>query len=412
MKTRQYRIALAVSLFPSLVLLIWAAVQMPAIGGGDPISAYFPTVQNIWAGSPLKGFAAMTIGAGRLPGYPLALAFASLISDDLVRASQMVGIAGATITLAVVALMLRSYALPWLFIPCVLLAIATQTTFVSAATTALPDMWTLGFIGLTAHFLSSALQCRDEAICRWFVLAGCCAGAAFLCRLNAATLIFLGPVAVWWLRYQGLWVATKWYTLGFAGVAALTLPFTIALASIRERFPRISLGKGMAVRPSDTSADSTLSALLQSLEDGILDLPSRLSSNVPWGIPLLAIAVILFATLRKRDRNASILGVLLLLMLGGLLPIHYEARYYLLLVPILYGAAAVGAWKLTHLLPTVLRSCLVATIAIGIVLVQFTPVLTLAESSQRLEAEIKEMCATLDSIASETGQNPLGAVEK
>ncbi|MBK8011962.1 MAG: glycosyltransferase family 39 protein [Deltaproteobacteria bacterium] len=308
-----------------------------------------------------------------MPVYPLALTAFGWVVDDLVEASHLLGLLSVFVTLTSLYVLARRAGAGALRGLAAVFAVATAPQIVQASLESLPDGLALTWLMLALVFAYGRPPSSG------FFLSGVFSGLAFATRLNLLAVVpLLGFVAARRVdvnaesRRRSLYR----YALGLLLGVAPFLFVVVALRTLHLSYPFFSLAISHTLTDSAGAKPSVfgaLSALLSALLSAIIDTPKRLGGTLS---PLLAIActlVLLVPVLRfflrglRRERSAPsgersscvarvrrlwmernsrnmerqplfqrldvLAWVIVLLLCGPLLAMHYEPRYYLFAIP-------------------------------------------------------------------------------
>lgn len=314
---------------PVLIALSWLlglARGWTAALAGDPQGVYFVVAQQLQAGDGLAAFASLWYGAGRMPGLPLAIALAAFATDDLTRAAQVVNIGLALLGLALVLDSARVLRLSRSATGTAFVIVATHVVFVSSALDALPDMgaMTATLLVLRLTFVESGNAMSSSRA----LAAGVVAGCGFLFRFNALALVAATPVAVAWAAPP----RSRGHALGSAilGCSLMALPIAIialGLARLGINYPNVY------ITPENISATQHVGpwVALSSALRGLSALPHRFGMAIGLPVALAGIPTLGVLALTRSVARPPLL--ILLAMLGLIAPLHFEARYYLFLLP-------------------------------------------------------------------------------
>ena len=314
--------------------LIGIAALRPASLAGDPYAVYYPIAQNLADGDGLRSFGPLMIGSGRQPGYPVLLALARPFTRDMVQAGQLVGITSALFALGALMWILGRRGAPLGIVAASVLLVASGNTFVRAALESAPDM---AFLATFALLVALLVIAHERAAPRLGLLlaAGVVAGLGALIRPNGIALLPGGILAVVSLSSELRSRRAVSYALGFVlGV----LPILLVIWGLREDglvYPRDDVRSVVFV---PKPGQSELAAFLEPLWSGVRNIPWRLSRVVTYPFALLGSAALVLAALRDPRPEARIVFWLSAALIGILVPLHFEHRYYLFMVPSLFVA--------------------------------------------------------------------------
>lgn len=317
--------------------LIALAFGWPISVSGDAQGVYFLPAQGLWNGDGISAFASLYYGPGRMPGISIAIALAAVFTEDLTRAAQIANVSMAALMIYLSADLGRLLKLPAPAIAGAALTIATSAVFVMSSLEALPDLG-CALCTLVLVRLLLAETSRPFAI-------GLAAGISFLFRFNALALIAIAPVCAAMIAAPG----SKRRAAGFAilGAAVACLPIAIiglGLKNFGISYPNIYIESQNIAATEKVSTIVVLGAALR----GLAETPKRLFDA--FGV-LAAGALLMLWAWREKRLRAPLSAVI---AMGALItPIHYEARYYLFLLPpaalAVFAAASRSKWVIAGL---------------------------------------------------------------
>jgi hypothetical protein len=317
----------------SALAIALLAIHRTGSLAGDPFAVYFPVAQNLLRGFRLDAFGPLWHGPGRQPGLPMLIALVAEIGafSDLFRAAELLSVVGAITTLAI---MLGASARlgggPRPVLAAALIALSSWP-FVRAALEALPDMACLGLTALTI-----ALLAARSSWAPW--LAGASAGLAALIRPNGIVLLPAGLLAIALERRADRGRALTGFVLAFAlGLSPLAAPM-VGLGAHGMTYP-IPSTKGTILIRED---ESYLFGLLRQTARGLIALPDRLRRAASLPVLLLGAPALVWGAVVRRESIAVVALIVFVAMCGSLLPLHFEARYYLFAFAMLAVAAPLG----------------------------------------------------------------------
>jgi capsular polysaccharide biosynthesis protein/4-amino-4-deoxy-L-arabinose transferase-like glycosyltransferase len=346
----------------TLALLVWMCALVYLQGfhqgfaGMDQAMHFFPAAQKLLDGQGYRAFEANVLHG---PGYPLALALATkLLSCDMFAAGKVIAVASSVLFLLFAYLLIRRVFEPVTALAAVLLSMGVNTfTFVSAAnSTDIP-------------FACLALAClcfiarHDRPTGSDALWAGLLAGLALTVRWTGLVLplfllvrIILVPCRDLGLRSKGSIFVV--HLLGFLVASGPWLYVNYQL----HGSPLYTFG-AIALDPDILSPSRSLvGALLQAVQKEPLDFGLRFTAKLFGSFPVaiqglnsypeeggwvmagsfwVLILIGLLFVLMRLDR----LRLWFLLTAGiwwaSLVPIHYESRFFMLLIPA-FAALAVS----------------------------------------------------------------------
>lgn len=384
------------ALLPSLALLVWWADRWTGSLAGDSFAVYIPTARRLLDGHVLGGYGAMVLGIGRLPGYPMVLAAAGLVSSDLFAAAELSGFVAAALGLVAAGILVRRLGASWAVLCGAGLATVGTATWVRSTNEVLPDMVACAvFYGAV---LAASRAVRVERRGPVFV-CGVLIATGLMLRLNYIALLALGPylIAERALLHRGIrqgLVDIATFAVGLATIVVPLGPTVYRMQQLGFPFPRV------IVR---TEGGDGVSSALAAVPAGLGELPVRVSSIVPAWFVALSLLGLVAIVLQSRSREGRLaFGPILVAssaMLVALGPIHFEARYYVWLVPLLAGAAVqVVALALG---PLDRRASSVASIACGaaVAWLSFPQADALARKATENYAQAEQACRQLEAWA-------------
>lgn len=316
MKFLEARLPIAAALACAAWLIV-LAFGWPISVAGDPQGVYFLPAQGLWAGKGIGSFASLYYGPGRMPGLPILIAVFAAITEDLARAAQLANVLMAALMIYLVADLGRILKMPATAIAGAALVTATSAVFVMSSLEALPDLGcALGTLLVVRASLAETP--RPFAI-------GLAAGAGFLFRFNALALLAVAPICAAMVATPG--ERRKAAMIALAGVILACLPIAViglGLKSYGISYPNIYIeSQNIAA----TEKVNTLVALGSAFR-GVAETPKRLFDA--FGV-IAAGALLMLWGLREKRLRAPLLAVIAMGVL--ITPIHYEARYYLFVLP-------------------------------------------------------------------------------
>jgi hypothetical protein len=322
------------------VLLTLLAMQRPFTIAGDPHAVYFPIVRGLFAKHGTFSFAHLADAGLRMPLYPVVLALAAWIMPTLVAAAQLVGIAAAVAVIAwSVSASVRRGA-PLFAAGLAGLAQAAHPNFLRSSLEPLPDML---YLALFVAALALAIRCVEEVEAEGeapLVWAGVLGGAGFLVRVNGIALV-IGVLFYLLFFVRGTLQMRALRGLHYGkGVAIVLLPWLVIIAALQPDviYPRLDLGASGSF--GDAGQVSKLAGIAHAVWVGAKDQPARIVQVMPWWMAIAGIVALMVAA--RRSSAARLVAVVTLAMLGMLIPMHFEPRYYLFVPAVLFPASALG----------------------------------------------------------------------
>jgi dolichyl-phosphate-mannose-protein mannosyltransferase len=382
---------------------IWLAVlakQRPIAISGDPYGIFFPVVQGIVRGHGLSSFAPLWRGPLKMPGWPILISVFGVFEDDLIAAAQMAGALCAMVTLAVMAWALKRTGASAIEIIVAAALAATSPVFARAAMEPLPDMAACAALALTAYFLIRGLETppsaarSDRPASKLLFFAGASAGAAVLFRVNALALYPAGLVAIAVHERATRWRRVLAFSAGFIAAGLVGATPTIALFATRG-----IVVPHLFIRYIDNNIGeaSGFDSFVKICEHGLKETVFRVRWAMQWPIAAIGVAGMTVAIVRKRQLESIVAAAILFFMLGVLVPIHFEARYYVYAIPILaaaFVATYAAAVRRFHV-PSAIAIGLVATIGSASALHQGRRSLRLARREVKADAPFRALCDRL-----------------
>jgi hypothetical protein len=380
--------------------MFWIAAGMTAIGllaylsilavvqgetvAGDPLGVYFPVVKGLRSGSGLDAFAPLWRGVARMPGHPLILWAASFLSSDLQGAGAIVGIGCGAIVLLCEALILRRMNAGIVETCAALLLTGAHPLFASATADALPDM-----PACAAVLASSVLLLDHGSDRRRALLAGLFAGVATLVRLNLIALALAGPLI---LRRERR--STLLFVAGFVLGLSPLVPITAHLHARGIEVPAFYVDR--EILGLTGPKEPPLTTLLHTLARGLGSLVTNVLDASGW--PLAALGSVAIAAGAINDRpGARTAAVLLVALIAALVPIHFEARYYLWCVPAFAAGAIIAVRAVLERigLKRSLALGLIATIALLVTAELLARDRSESYAKHEVRAEERTLCAAI-----------------
>jgi hypothetical protein len=380
------------SIIASLVWLTWKGGVRNAVVSGDAAAVYWPAARALLNDDGARSFAHLAHGVARMPAYPVALAAALKLTEDVGSASRIIGQLAAAIALSgLVLLMARSGVKP-LFVALSVIVTATNPTFARSVFEPLPDLCFVAVVLATAAWGTTSL--RSSTTGRSAFVLGALIGLATLFRINALAFLPVGALALVTTRHR----LCRSLILMMLGVLASLLPILFLSMNLRTYglvYPSLNYF-GSGNRPD----------LLRSISIGINNVSLVFQLVSGWtGIVGLLGLVLGLLTQQYRRISYAILSIASSLVLS-LMPIHFEARYYLLLVPSLTIGMFIGLDQVMRERFGLSRFRSIAGIAatLYIVHLQLASVDREAVRSKRESLAVQEIC---DIVAREAVGNKL-----
>jgi hypothetical protein len=382
---------LVVGVLPVLVLALHRRSSL----AGDPYAIYYPVAQNLLRGFGLDSFGPLWLGPGRHPGYPMLLAVVGLFTPELHMAGLVVGVLSAVGVFVLLQLGMNRERVSGRVVVAAVAVLASSYVYLRSAVEALPDMACVALL-LAAVVLLAAEEQGERGWLRT-ALAGVACGLAAAVRPNAPVIIPAALLSIVMLNRQRRLSKGALFLVGFGlGFSPLLGPW-LGLNAAGMEYPIPRTFDLLELRPSEDK----YAGLLRLLGRGIVKLPARLAKTAMWPVALLGVPTIVWAALAVRSRLALTGLIFCAFLTGGLLPFHFEPRYYLYALVALAAAAPLG---LTFVLraarvPPSLVGPAFAVLVAALVVTTGRGAIADAQDEARVSRELDHVCEALGALA-------------
>jgi len=326
--------AIAVPIF----ILSWFYCDLPLVATGDGYAAYFPVVWGLQDGQGLSSFLSLEYGFVRPPGYALCLFFATFLTGDLAAGVALVTVTSALIGLLAYRQILLRLGFSKGSAALAIVSLCVSEAFLHAMTASVPDPPYFAVVMLAVLLgmrPGSALIC---ATIGFLAAAGLFLRANGLYLLPICLLPFLGS-----FRHLAAYACgallplLAWsYTSLEVKDVAFWLPSGPTGFDIQAYHPEVVAGASDLL---DAFAREPLRTLGRLVVRAFITGPWDLALGAWWPVGLLSLAA-LPAALRRRDRTALFVWLIVVAGWLVLVPVHYEPRYYIIQASALSAGAA------------------------------------------------------------------------